>query len=90
MNKVFIPKEWDFLKISVFFSGTLKGRKSALASGIPSPIVVFRREVQPAAQQAGLDGGTEERLCVAYCLQWFRQHNSEGNSDNVISLFLLS
>lgn len=89
MNNVLIPKDCDFLEISVFFSGTLKGRKSALASGIPS-IVVFRREVQPTAQQAWLDGGIKERLCIAYCLQWFWQHDSEGNLNKVISLFRLS
>lgn len=48
MNNVFVPKECNFLKICVFSTGTLKGRKSALATGIPSPIVIFTREVQPA------------------------------------------
>lgn len=55
MNNVLIPNERDFLKISVFFSGTLKRRKSALASGFSSLIVVFKGEVQHAAQQAWLE-----------------------------------
>jgi len=90
MNDTLILKEYDFLNISVFFSGNMKERKSALSSGIPSPTVVFRREVQRAAQQARKDGSTKERLCITYCLQWLWQHNSEGNLNKVISLFLLS
>lgn len=90
MNNMLIPKECDFLKISVFFIGTLKGRTSALAGGISSPIVVLRSEVQPAAQQAQLDGDTKERLhCLLPAVVLATQFRGEFEQSDFIILSLI-
>lgn len=96
MNDELIPKECDFLKISVFFSKTLrKGAKMHLQVESLLPLWYSGGKFNLQLNKPGWMVAQKRESAVlfvssAYCLQWFWQHDSEGNSNKVILLFLLS